>query len=65
MRKCLGKHSCMSNSFPIVILNDTSLAILAKALVTIYKLNLGSFDALLVGAQHVVAWVIRICTGCG
>ena len=24
MRKCLGKHSCMSNSFPIVILNDTS-----------------------------------------
>ena len=24
MRKCLGKHSCMSSSFPIVILNDTS-----------------------------------------
>ena len=24
MRKCLGKHSCMSFSFPIVILNDTS-----------------------------------------
>ena len=23
MRKCLGKHSCMSSSFPIVILNDT------------------------------------------
>ena len=23
-RKCLGKHSCMSYSFPIVILNDTS-----------------------------------------
>ena len=22
MRKCLGKHSCMSSSFPIVILND-------------------------------------------
>ena len=25
MRKCLGKHSCMSFSFPLVILNDTSL----------------------------------------
>ena len=24
MRKCLRKHSCMSSSFPIVILNDTS-----------------------------------------
>ena len=24
MRKCLGKHSCMSSSFPIVMLNDTS-----------------------------------------
>ena len=24
MRKCLGKHSCMSSSFPIVILYDTS-----------------------------------------
>ena len=24
MRKCLGKHSCMSSSFPIAILNDTS-----------------------------------------
>ena len=24
MRKCLGKHLCMSNSFPIVILNDAS-----------------------------------------
>ena len=24
MRKCLGKHSCMNFSFPIVILNDTS-----------------------------------------
>ena len=24
MRKCLGKHSCMSSSFPVVILNDTS-----------------------------------------
>ena len=24
MRKCLGKHSCMSFSFPIVLLNDTS-----------------------------------------
>ena len=24
MRKCLGKHSCMSSSFPIVTLNDTS-----------------------------------------
>ena len=23
MHKCLGKHSCMSSSFPIVILNDT------------------------------------------
>ena len=23
MRKCLGKHSCMSSSFPIAILNDT------------------------------------------
>ena len=23
MRKCFGKHSCMSSSFPIVILNDT------------------------------------------
>ena len=24
MRKCLGKHSCVSSSFPIAILNDTS-----------------------------------------
>ena len=24
IRKCLGKHSCMSSSFPIVVLNDTS-----------------------------------------
>ena len=24
LRKCLGKHSCVSSSFPIVILNDTS-----------------------------------------
>ena len=24
IRKCLGKHSCMSSSFPIFILNDTS-----------------------------------------
>ena len=23
MRKCLGKHSCMSSPFPIVILNGT------------------------------------------
>ena len=23
MRKCLGKHSCMSSSFPIVILKDS------------------------------------------
>ena len=23
IRRCLGKHSCMSSSFPIVILNDT------------------------------------------
>ena len=23
-RECLGKHSCMSSSFPIAILNDTS-----------------------------------------
>ena len=55
MRKCLGKHSCMS-SFPIVILNDTSffsnsattiaqkiirceMATLAQALVTLYQLN--------------------------
>ena len=30
MRKCLGKHSCMSSAFPIAILNGTCYFRMAK-----------------------------------
>ena len=38
MHKCLGKHSCMSSSFPLIKLNDTSFFLTVQ--LQLHKKNL-------------------------